>query len=196
MAYTANDYQKLVESYASTLKGKEEINTQIQKKQISNKLTGYSAIEMKRIAENLKNEIIREFSSLVYGDPHPEIAFSGNNVVVNNPEPYVLLKGDGNVFNRIVITFKDEALHRNSLWREGYPDGVYDIIGLFTNGYRASAHVTGEWLASDDDTVVEYWVASLKKREGNDFVKRVADKYEAMYPGLKVELPKEWVTIG
>ena len=193
MAYNAMDYQKMVEDFVKTPKGKGEIQSQIQNKKTANKSIGYSVIEMKRIAENLKNEIISEFSSLVYKDPRPEIAFSGSNVIVSNPMPFVSLNDNGDTSNRITITFKDEALHRSSLWEEGYPDGAYDIIGLFTNGYRAGASVSGQWLASDGDTVIDYWTRSLKSRVGNDFVKRVANKYEAMYPGLKVELPDEWV---
>lgn len=196
MAYGAMDYQRMVENYAKTPKGKEDIRLQAQKKQSTNKLVGYSVVEMKRIAESLKNEIISEFSSLAYKDPHPEIAFSGSNVVISSPIPFVLSSDNGGTLNRITITFKDEALQRDSLWKEGYPDGVYDIIGLFTNGYRTNAVVRGPWLASDGDTVLDYWATSLRSREGDNFVKRVADKYEAMYPGLKVELPDEWVYIG
>lgn len=44
----------------------------------------------------------------------------------------------------IDISFAD-GLGRPSLYPEGYPEGVRNIVALFNNGYTAKYHVEGEW---------------------------------------------------
>lgn len=36
-------------------------------------------------------------------------------------------------------------LHRNSLYEEGYPDGLFNVVALFNNGYVTSHDVYGWW---------------------------------------------------
>jgi hypothetical protein len=59
-------------------------------------------------------------------------------------EPY----DDGNGNIRIDLYFADRSngsLGRPSLYEEGYPEGVGNIIALFNNGYNAKNYVYGWW---------------------------------------------------
>lgn len=46
---------------------------------------------------------------------------------------------------KIDIKIPDEYLKRDSLYKEGYPDGVDNIINLFDKGYKAKRYAYGYW---------------------------------------------------
>lgn len=45
----------------------------------------------------------------------------------------------------VIDLYFTDNLHRDSLYEDGYPDGISNIIALFNNGYLASDFVYGWW---------------------------------------------------
>lgn len=187
MAYAAIDYQKLVEKYINSPEGRKFMKEQ------KNINVGYTEAEMKRIAENLKRDIITAF---LYATKEPSAIFDDGQVSVLN-------NGSANGFTTIRILFHDKALSRPSLWdsiKDSWPsENVYDIIGLFTQGYAAKDYAYGEWAHHDGDYYTNVtddtdgsFIRSRKERAANDFVNKVIGKYKVLYPDIDIKYPRRW----
>lgn len=71
--------------------------------------------------------------------------------------------------------------------------GVYDIIGLFTNGWgdETTPYVYGYW--ADPETGDEgRRVRNLNHRKGSPFVKQVIRRFRLKYPFIEIEYPALW----
>lgn len=185
MAYTANDYQKLVEDFMKSPEGRKFLKEQ------KNVNVGYTDAEMKKIAENLKRDIIAAFLLVV---KEPGAQFEDNLVSVHFTD-----LGIGPQRKAVRILFHDRALSRYSLWdykRNSAPrEGVFDIIGLFTQGYSANNYAYGSWIRHDGDDFVEddsSYIRSLKSRMANDFINKVIGKYKVLYPDIEIKYPRRW----
>lgn len=167
----------------------------------------YTDAEIRQIANRLYNDIIVEYLSLV---KHKHKFFDRSTVVVNP----VKTDSKGNV--GVSISFREKGLRRRSLHTtksakgafevtgekylsEGSKDyftgpGVYDIIGLFVNGYTLKGRApAGMWWDNQDDTgETEDYVRAKRHRAGVDFITPIIRRYEAMYEGLNITYPKEW----
>lgn len=89
----------------------------------------------------------------------------------------------------IRIEFVDD-LSRRSLYEEGYPDGVKNIVWLLNYGYHARDYVYGYWdnhresyeqgvdLRSTD---TDAWIRSMKDREGLHFLEHGIDLFMHEY---------------
>lgn len=188
MAYTANDYQKMVEEYMKSPEGRKFLKTE------KNINVGYDDAEMRRIAENLKRDLIAAFLLVV---KEPDAVFEENQVFVVNSA-----SKEGTKTLRII--FDSRGLSRPALGNlsgSNWHEGVYDIIGLFTNGYRAKDYVYGTWPNHDDyeaDGHIESYtekhmrVRSRKELAPNDFVNKVIGKYRALYPDVVITYPSRW----
>lgn len=102
-------------------------------------------------------------------------SFSKDAIILSEPKP----SADGEY--KISINIQPDALHRDSLWQDGYPNGVDDIVLLFTTGYQARGYVYGEWHG------VPY--RSKISRESNNFLMRAVDSFNSAATGKsKAEL--------
>lgn len=72
------------------------------------------------------------------------------------------------------IKFNVDALHRDSLAPDKYPDGVDNIVLHFTTGWDARGVVRGEWHGK------ETW--SLQHREGANFIESAVEAFGGMLP--------------
>lgn len=186
MAYTANDYQNLIKKYIESPEGRKFLKEQ------KNTNVGYTDVEMKRIAENLKRDIIAAF---LYVVKEPNAVFEDDLVSVH----FTDIHGLGKEQKAVRILFHDDALSRYSLWNEYYHEddpnkGVYDIIGLFTQGYSARNYAYGSWIRKDSGSWFESTdiIRSQKERAANDFVNKVIGKYKILYPDIEIKYPRRW----
>lgn len=69
----------------------------------------------------------------------------------------------------IQLQFDPAQITRESMYSEGYPDGVYDIVALMNHGYKA------------DDYVYDGAARSLREREGAFFIQKAVDEFNALY---------------
>lgn len=76
------------------------------------------------------------------------------------------------------VGFDDDYLHRPSLNPKKYPQGIKNIIRLFTFGYHSKNHVYGVWHRSHGDSV---HVRSLLHREPNDFMEQAVLEFNREY---------------
>lgn len=199
MAYTANDYQKLIENFMKSPEGRKFLKEQ------HDVNIGYSKIEMKKIAERLKKDIITCFGMLTE-DPRSAIINPAWNhvVIVDITKKSDLDKG----LNVIRIKFKPEAISRFSLWNwhdkakmhSGPQMGVYDIIGLFTQGYGPISFAYGDWMMREsaggfteaNERPDGGFIRSRNMRAGNDFINQIMYDYQKFYPDIEFRWPKQW----
>ena len=199
MAYNAMDYQKMVEDFVKTPEGRKYLKEQHEVN------VGYSKIEIKAIAERLKKDIITCFGMLT-DDPISAIQNPAWNhvVIVEANKKADLNKG----LNTLRIKFKPESLMRYSLWNwhddnkmhAGPQMGVYDIIGLFTQGYSASAFAYGDWMMREssggfteaNERPDGGFIKSKITRSGDDFINQIMRDYQAAYPDIEFRWPSLW----
>lgn len=143
-----------------------------------------SKVELMFIANDLKNMLYNEI--VLSGIT----SFSIGDINVESP----LETADG--CYSIKLNFSDEALKRKSLWNGdsthgGYTgNGLYDIIGLFVNGYVTDRSAYGFWVGHENNGRIK----TPTYREPNDFISRAISMFEHKYAGkqVKVFYPSQW----
>ena len=105
---------------------------------------------------------------------------------------------DGNF--EFLLGWLPGSVHRDSLFDEEYPDGIEDIVGLFTTGYQAKNQVYGWWdhhyyayassysgRSAGFDTM---WTRSRQVRSGDPFLQTAIDKFNAEHKkdGVHLEI--------
>lgn len=117
-----------------------------------------SAREMNDLGNKLKDILYAEISGVI-----PSFAKEGINVSF----PKETTDGE----YEILVTLTPDSIQRNSLWKEGYPDGVDDIVLLFTTGYKARKSLRGEWHGKS--------IYSKNFRLPDGFLQRAIDAFNA-----------------
>lgn len=169
------EIEAIIEKVSRTSSGKSAI-----KKAIGDKSTNFIAkyasennydnfrdtkAEMLIKAEEMKSILLKHITSdtRVKGR-HGLADFPASAIIVESPKPV------GNTGDYMInISFSSEALQRDSLVPESYPEGVPDIIALFVHGYNAHGSVFGEWHGNNH--------VSLRHREPNDFMARAVEEF-------------------
>lgn len=146
---------QLVKQYANSPEGKAAIK----------KATGLeysekepSKTKLKAYGEKMKNILYKYVNPLIK-------SISLNDIVVGTPYK------DSSGRWRLEISFREGSLHRESLYPDGYPDGLDNIILLFEGGYSVDNYVYGVW------NVVGERVRSRKERDGNDFLVQAINEF-------------------
>jgi len=179
MAYSAMDYQRMVEEYVNSPAGRKFLKTQ------KNIIVGYTEAEALMIAENLKKDIVAAYLNIVE-DPNA-------NVLLNEDLIYVKAFYLKNQL-RMRILFHSYVLSRPSLFGRGGKQvgtGLYDIIGFFTQGNPGSKPVYGYWEALEE----EYdngWIRGRTYLAPNPFINDVINSYKTRYPDVIFQWPVEW----
>lgn len=203
MSLSANDINAILKQYMESPAGQKHISKVVQK----NLLTD---AQMKAAAQDLRNRIIRAYLAEIRNGQAKYFDMSTIDIKV------MPTRKNGKV--SIQIVFKGEGLWRDSLFAvsqsraadsgylnrfgsqsgrdQGYYTGrgVYDIIGLFTQGYD-TVPVYGNWV--DPRTKREAsWargnIKSLSHREGSDFVRKAVEQFMKDYPYIDVTYPDLW----
>lgn len=204
MSMTERDFNDLLKDYfTKTPEGKHFIDQH-------GGFSPYTDEEMKMIAEELYTDIINAYKAQVK-TPGADY-YNMKTIKVGNPRE--LKSGK----TKLTITFYEKGLARRSLhardeqkaastatnhvydvknWGDTYftGKGVYDILGLFTQGY-ATKQVFGEWWDNESDNGEAAYPgfkgASLPVRTGNDFIKQTIERFKRKYPSIEVEYPRLW----
>ena len=163
---------------------KSRLNQIIKDKRKNEGLTssGYSIEEMTQKGEELRGELCNAILRVIP-------SFDVSAIQVIPPAKSI------NDSYTVKIVFPDEALQRKSLWtggdgkHMGYTgEGVYDLIGLFTNGYTANRRVFGYWVGHGNDR----YYGSKVHREPSSFISETIRNFTSRYPNIKVRYPQEW----
>lgn len=102
---------------------------------------------------------------------------------------------------KITLTVNGEDLRRDSLltkspWNGGEPigTGVYDIIGLFTQGYKARKYVYGWWDSESAYVRSHSLVNGNPGLKSNNFIDRAIIGFKNTYPKYKMDIsyPSRW----
>lgn len=160
---------ELIEEYAKTRTGKEEIA-----KRKSGRFIAAPAEEnsrqpteeyMLKVGEDMKTILFNHISRFIK-------SFKIGDIIVESP-----LQGSNGEYT-ISIGFDEDAVRRKSLDPEKYPDGLTNIVKLFVTGYSARGTVRGVW-EGHGDAVIE----SLKERRANDFLEQAVAEFNKKYDG-------------
>ena len=207
MAIRARDFDNILSKWLQTREGKEAVY------QAAN-VSPYTDAQMRAMAQELSDMIVDAYLSVVR---HSGKYFDRSTIHVGIP------RQGRNGSTRLRVTFDAKGLARRSYAaslqdvdgldaRLGGPltpyryrteangieyyftgKGVYDIIGLLTQGYGPVKTVYGYWWDNRNDN--EGALSSTinrRQREGDDFVTRAVNAFKAKYPGVEVEYPKLW----
>jgi len=134
----------------------------------------YSVQTAKQYAEEMMDEIIRYLPRSLANSPEPITRDSFQEPVIN-------VRDDG--FD-VRISFRPDAVHRESLAPEKYPDGVENIVVHLSNGWSARGAVYGEWHG------VETW--SRMESAGDDFMREAVMSFNATHPLAEARLGDEY----
>ena len=167
----------LVKKWMKSPEGKAELK----KRGITS--TGYSLVQMKAMGIELSNMLCNAIIDVGIK------SFASNLVQVDSP----MSTNDSTYM--VHINFPDEILKRKSLWvggngrYSGYTsDGIYDVVGLFSRGYRASGQVWGYWVGHENNP----YTGSRVYRAPNNFISKTVHQFNAKYPEINILYPSLW----
>ena len=207
MAIRARDFENILSKWLQTPEGKQAV---YEKANVS----PYTEEQMRSMAQELADMIVDAYLSVVR---HSDKYFDRSTIRVGIP------RSGKNGSTRLRVTFDRRGLSRRSYAasledvsnldaRLGGPltpyryrtsangldyyftgKGVYDIIGLLTQGYGPVKTVYGYWWDNKNDNEGDLR-SSINKRQraGDDFVSRAVAAFKQKYPGVEVEYPRLW----
>lgn len=207
MAISAKQINDMLLQWMGSAEGKKYLSE-------NTDINPYTDAEMQAIATELYEAIIEAYKAEVK-TPGADY-FDISTVKVGRPT-----KGSKGK-TRLRIIFDEKGLRRRSLHRKQYSDdpdypyseriyynkrktsyddwqftgkGVYDIFGLFTQGY-STKQVYGNWWDNESDKGEADYPGfsgrSLPVREGSDFITRTIEAFKLKYPSIEVEYPRLW----
>ena len=210
MSISAAQYNGIVKDWLKTSEGKAHVEEY-------GGFNPYSEEDMRAMAEELYTAIVNAYKAEV--KTRGADYFDMSTIRVGKPTKAA--KGK----TRLRITFNSKGLSRRSLhvrnerdvdqwsregvrtsnyyrydlknWGDTYftGSGVYDIFGLFTQGYATKA-VYGEWWDNESDNGEAAYPGfkgrSLPVRVGSDFITRTVNEFKRKYPSVEVEYPRLW----
>lgn len=80
------------------------------------------------------------------------------------------------------LSWNPESIHRESLYREGYPNGVEDIVAVFTSSKERRNHVYGYWHGSTEK------IRSRKAARRDTFIQDAINAFNASHRGDRVKI--------
>jgi hypothetical protein len=167
---TADEINRLVEQYANSKAGKKYIQAQASSGQLAGKFAGDELFQkMHEAAERLVTMIVTN-------------APGGLSDSMQNIDPSACVTdietlNDGYVIH---IKFPSDIVHRDS-WAPGkYPNGVNDILSLFTKGYDIDPlkkRIWGEWHGKRIPNKIHRDPDAFIEKSVNDFIETYGDEY-------------------
>lgn len=151
----------LVRVYANSPAGKKKIK----------KITGITYME-----ENPSQLLVKQgeaMKRILYEKTHALIkSITLEDIIVGCPYQ------DENGNWQLEISFRDGALHRDSLDDMNYPEGLHNIVLLFAKGYHAENYAYGLWRTGHNLYGSDYKsIRSRKSRDSNDFLDKAVEDF-------------------
>ena len=193
---TVSDIDRIIKEYCISPAGQRAL-----KEQGVEDLQLYNETEMVQLANELRDDIINAYLGVVKS---PDKYFDIKTTRIS--EPRVM----SNKVWKVNISFSGKGLSRRSLavmydtngkayntdvagGSIGFTGkGVYDIFGLFTQGY-STKRVFGEWWDNQSDLgTLGIFIGSMAVRHANSFISDTIHRFEAQHPYVEVNYPKLW----
>lgn len=164
--YINEELRKYAASPAGRKAIKKKYGIDYEKARIDNKIIPY--------ADDMKNILLSHITPIIR-------SIKGGDIIIGDPK----FSEDGKA--TIVLSFDEESLRRESLYPEKYPEGLNDIVLLFTKGYTASNYVHGVWKNSSYSGEIVGRIS----RPPDDFLQKAVDEFNAKYPQVAIATLKE-----
>ncbi len=113
-----------------------------------------------------------ELREIVWDALPPVLKWGENAIDINDihiGKPTVLANGD----IEVDLTFDRDAVHRDSLYPEKYPEGVDNIVRLFSVGYSTDQRVFGRWKGEN--------IPSALRLGGSAFMQQAVAEFNDKY---------------
>lgn len=217
MGISANDFNAMLGKYLASAEGKKYLQENVN-------VNPYTEEEMRKIAEELYTAIVEAYkkevqtrgadyfdmSTIHIGKPSPakhgktrlRVIFDSRGLRrrslhatsdndVEKRLRYTPHVGGGNYY------VSDSRDRDNKVGANVYftGKGVYDILGLFTQGYINAKPVYGYWWDNESDegeASFGGYMRSATRRLGSDFIKQTIEAFKKKYPSIEVEYPRLW----
>ena len=182
-----NQIMNLLEKYANSPEGKKKIK-QVYGIDYSSRQSDITK-ELIKEAEEMRRILYKHIKTKVGADLESGEwihNFSLDDIIINKPQ-----RRNGKWSIR--LSLNKEAIKRESLYDDGYPDGVYDIILLLSRGYHARDYVYG--LVNTGLGYGMSWqpARSVKDREPNPFLENAVNEFNNTKKGAaKASLTGEY----
>ncbi len=167
MAITEAYIMKLVREYAKSSQGKKEIREKYGVEYDEK----FTRAQVKSYANRMKKILFAHIQTQIR-------SITMDDIIIEEP----MLRGDGRF--EIKLSFKEGSLHRESLYPEGYPDGLKNIVLLFAKGYRTSHPVHGDW--TFDGKIIANDVWGKRTRAPSNFLYDAVNEFNGMASGIAV----------
>lgn len=165
MAISEAYIMKLVREYAKSPEGKQAIREKYGIEYDEK----FTRAQVKAYGNRMKK--------ILYNHIHDEIkSISLDDIIVEEP----LLREDGRF--EIKLSFREGSLHRESLYPDGYPDGLKNIVLLFAKGYHTSHPVHGDWTYNGSVVAKSVW--GKRSRAPSNFLNDAVDEFNGASAGV------------
>lgn len=213
MGISANDFNAMLGKYLASADGKKFLQENVN-------INPYTEEEMRRIAEELYTAIVEAYKAEVA--TRGADYFDMSTIHVGKPHPArkgktrlrVIFDSRGLRRRSLHVAHENEVERRaryepmigryyrveskkTDYGADAYftGKGVYDIFGLFTQGYTNAKPVYGYWWDNKTDAGESSfggYMRSKTNRQGSDFIKQTIEAFKRKYPSIEVEYPRLW----
>lgn len=154
--------QSLIDQYAKSPAGRAAI-----KKAYGIDYTGDKEcpVDLTSMANEMKNILYEYICSTISSS-----SFTLDDIVIGKTK-----KSASSWEWEINISIKKDALHRESLYKQGYPKGLDDLVLLYSRGYNARDYVHGY------NQKKGRYMWSFKHRPSNDYLQKAVDEFNKRY---------------
>lgn len=171
-----SDLQKKLVAYSKTKVGKEKMA-----KRVEDAVSGVNPLASKQangafVSLKDMTKMANHLAAMIRSRLPDSITKVGDTLVCSSPRK----RADGRY--EIVLSFSAEALYRASLETSYYNPsciGVYNIVALFNNGYRANTSIYGTWNSTRFGVIGK--VGSVPEREPLHFMQDAQDEFNNIY---------------
>lgn len=126
------------------------------------------------VCEQFKEDMGKVIAAVIPG-------FDTSGIQYTTPTP----SGDGQI--RVVFSFTDESIHRESLDPSKYADGTDPyggIVLMFSKGWNAHGQINGDWVTHTGNVIKNQW--SLSARPSNPFLQMAIQDFNTKYSDANI----------
>lgn len=195
------DFDKAIAAYLATPDVKKQMKAHVAKERQRSGGTGGVGDEgtVRAYANEAIAAIIASLPISLRASPNHAISTNDLHIVK------IAVNQDGDY--EVELAWNPAAIHRTSLYEDGYPEGVQDIVALLSTGYRAHAPVWGYWdghtassldlrsITGTDAKHTSAWQKSLTYRAADPFLQVAVAAFNAAHTKdhVKIKLGPQYL---
>lgn len=166
----------------------DELQKYLERPKIKKKMKAHYKSTGGGVSDITQVEFYAQHAIRIIVDSLPISLKAGPQAITYNDMTYStpVMNNDGDYI--VELKWNPKAIHRESLYRPGYPDGIENIVALHSTGYMAEKPVFGYWRGHHTNynvtgTYGPYggWAKSLQAREPDPFISFAVSMFNNTY---------------